>query len=255
MTKCPFLGGYGVGRSTNVEDSQLVNIYPEVVEGKDGKDLAAFYLCPGLTLLQSVGPGPINCMHYMGNDLYVSTGSAPGYLYKISSLGTVTNLGSTTLPIYQMIDNGTQLAGTNGAALWVWDGSTLAQATLPFSNPYVIAYQDGFGLAAQLGTNVIWQSNLFDLTTWDALNFSSADSTPTFINGLVSKQREVWILKSDCIEVWVNAGLSGFAFQRLQGVYIMEGCGAPFSVAQSVDAVLWMTANDQGQGRVEMRPE
>ena len=55
--KTPFLGGYGVSRSLNVSDNQLVNLFPEIVETKDGKDVGAFYLAPGLTLKLTLAGG------------------------------------------------------------------------------------------------------------------------------------------------------------------------------------------------------
>ena len=476
MSRSPFLGGYGVGRSTDVADSQLMNLYLEFTEGKNGKGPGAFYMTPGLTLLKNLGTGPVEAMHIMGSNLYVASGT---HLYQITPTLTSTDLGSVGPATSQMIDNGTQLALVNGLNLHVYgpvygissitvdqpglgytsptisftsstgsgatatatlnkyvstvavtsggshysapivsftdatgsgaaatatvnygvsslsvvsggknyssptvtitdptgtgatatatvsggvitalsvtsngsnytspnvvisdsagsgavglailqgpissitvtskgvnytaptvhitdatgSGATLTTTllgtitainvtaagsgfmaaptvnisdstgtgaaahatltattgnainliTLPFTFPFSLSYQDGFGLAASVLTNQIWQSNLLDLSTWDALNFSEADSTPSFIQSIAEKQREQWIFKSDCIEVWINAGLNGFSFQRLQGVFIEEGCASPYSVAKMGNALCWLSQNSQGFAKV-----
>lgn len=130
---------------------------------------------------------------------------------------------------------------------------TFATIDLPFSGkPIVAAYQDGFGIVNVLGTNQWYQSDLFDLSTWQALNFTSADSKPDDVVALLSVQRNVWVLKEFDTEVWTNAGLPGFAFQRLQGVFIEFGCAAPFSASILGEEPIWLARNKEGAGMVVM---
>lgn len=150
------------------------------------------------------------------------------------------------------ITDSTGAGASAHSTLTATTGNALNSITLPFNFPFSLSYQDGFGLAASILTNQIWQSNLLDLSTWDALNFSSADSTSTFILGIYEKQREQWIFKSDCIEVWVNAGLSGFAFQRLQGVFIEEGLASPYSVGKMNNALIWLSQNVEGYCQIRL---
>jgi hypothetical protein len=484
LTKCPFLGGYGVGRSTNAADSQLVNLYLEFIDSGEGKEPAVFYMTPGLTQLVTVGAGPISAFSVMGNTLYVVSN---GILYSVSPSLTVTSLGSVGgVGVLSIINNGTQLMTVNGTQAFLYGptyavqtitvnqggsgytaptisftggggsggatatatllgsiasvtvtnggvfastptisfsggagsgaaayatmsstgsvtsiavtsggtgysgsvtvtlvggggsgatatatvsggvvtalnvtaggsgyttaptvtitnatgsgaggqpvlgfaistiqvtngganytsaptvnvtgggqtsaptltavvsyaisainvtaggaynsaptvvitdatgtgatatanlsttnlGNTISSVTLPFSFPYDLSYQDGFGLGIGINSNNVYQSNLLDLSTWNSLNFSQADSTPTYNVGIYEKQREQWIFKSDCIEVWVNVGASGFAFQRLQGVFIEYGCAAPFTIAKLGDDLIWLGQNSQGTGTV-----
>lgn len=103
----PIFGPFDVTRSTNLSDNRLVNLYPELVETKDGKAVGAFYLCPGLDLLATVGSGPVRGLHIMADTLYVVSGAE---LYSLDSSFTATLLGTVAgTGAVSMIDNGTQL--------------------------------------------------------------------------------------------------------------------------------------------------
>lgn len=240
--------------SRNLAYNRAVNLYPEVLDQKDGKEIAAFYRCPGMTLFAAVGTGPIRGEYWASNGLlYVVSGSQ---LYSVDQSAAVSSLGSVDAagtPV-RMVDNGQQLLIVTGIGAWclVFVGNVLSQVlpgTLGFS-PQSVSYQDGFGLVNDLATNKFWQSNLNDFTTWDALDFSSADSTPYDIVAMYSLHRESWLFKQDRTEVWINAGTSTFAFQRLQGVQIPVGCVAPYSTAHLSDGIVWLSAGEHGNGVV-----
>lgn len=336
--RTPFLGGFDVGRSKNVADNLLINLYAEVVDTKQGKDVGAFYMCPGLDLLVTLGIGPIRGHQPMGGLLYVVSGNQvwtvdAGFTPKLLGL-IATDNGPVSL-----INNGTQMnifdgvsgylvpggfpltggavaaAGTqykagddvtlvgtggsqsatavvtitgvngaggvtgftvtaaggfpvqptsfsqkstsgSGSGLTITPsfGAFLGIITLdlPFAGPVSASYQDGFGLVNENGTDIWWQSDLFDLSVYEPLNFSSADGKPSAIVAIKESHREQWLFKSDCIEVWVDAGVAGFSFQRLDGVFIEVGCAAPFAVTLVGEALFWLTQNKSGQGQVVM---
>jgi hypothetical protein len=176
-----------------------------------------------------------------------------------TSTGTVTGFSVTMSGAFNPQPTSFAQASTSGSG----DGFTLSSPTygalnpiytlqLPFPGPIAASYQDGFGVANQLGTDTWYQSNLFDLSYWDPLNFSSADSQPDDIVSIYSLHREFFLFKQETTEVWVNAGQAGFTFQRLEGVFIQMGCAAQFSVALAGESLIWLAANQQGQGQVMM---
>lgn len=122
---------------------------------------------------------------------------------------------------------------------------------LPFEGPVLASYQDGFGLLEGAASQQFYQSNLFDLSLWSALNFSSADAQPDNVVGIAALHEEQFIFKQYNTEVWINAGLPNFSFQRLAGVHIEMGCAAPFSVAKAGESLIWVAQNEQGQGTVQ----
>lgn len=197
-------------------------------------------------------------LHVMSGNLYAVADSSvfqvgPGL--GVTFIGSINTTGQTPV---SMIDNGTQLAifdGQNGYVLQTFPTQlpTFNVIALPFpQGPVYATYQDGFGLVNLKGTQLWYQSNLKDLSTWQALNFSSADSQPDNIQALTTVQRVIWIFKQFDTELWVNAGLGGFAFTRIPEIYIEYGCVAPFSLAQAGQSLLWVSQNKQGQGMVMM---
>lgn len=248
--KTPFLGGETISASLNLVNNRLVNLYPEVLDRKDGKAVGAFLRCPGLTLWKTIGSGPIRGMRVGSNGvLYVVSGSV---LWSITQAKVATQLGTVDYgsdPV-RFADNGQQLLVVTSTGAWclVYDGNAFTQV-LPGDLSMVpgpVCYQDGFALVSASGTNQFFQSNLNDFTTWDALNYSSADSTSYPIVGMYDLHREAWLFKEDVIEVWINNGTSPFAFGRLQGVQIPVGCAAKNSISHISDGILWLGADGQG---------
>lgn len=257
--KTPFFGVGYVSQSHNLADQQLINLYPEIVESKSGKGVGAFYMDPGLTLAYTAGIGPIRGIHDMGSislgtlDQLVIVSGANVYL-AIPGVNPV-NIGgiSTATGPVSIIDNGSQCVIFDGVHGYLISAiGVLSTLSLPFSGPVIAAYQDGFGLVNVLGTQLWYQSNLRDLSTWDTLNFSSADAKPDNIISMIDLHRQVYLFKEFTTEIWIDAGNPGFSFSRLDGAFMELGCGAQFSPSIAGEAVIWLAQNTQGKGVVVM---
>lgn len=339
-TPSPILGGFGISRSSNASDSEEVNLFLELIAGKDGRAPGWLQMAPGLDLRITVGAGPIRGLKVMAGFLYAVSGNA---VYQIGSTLSSTKIGtiSTSAGPVSMIQNGTQLVIFDSYSGWlttaalalnggvtltggtISDGGLnyaigdnitligsqgqgdataiitvnavstggvatafsvvqpglfssepttfnqasttdsgsgfvlsspsfgasggLSQISLPFSGgPVSATYQDGFGVVNDSLSNYWYQSDLFDLSIWGPLNFAQANSQPDNVKALVDLNREVFVIKDDHTEVWINAGVAGFTFQRLEGVFIEYGTDAPFSVAKAGQSIVLLTQNEQG---------
>lgn len=245
--RTPFFGAHAVTRSPNFADCKCINLFPELADPKgSGKDTGALYMCPGLDLLATAGAGPIRGANVMAGVLYVVSGNtlySVSQTYAIASLGTIgTYVGPASI-----INNGTQLVLVDGQAGYLWNGSAFSTLSLPYANPVTATFQDGFGVISYAGINSISQSNLNDLSTWSALNYATISGRPDNVMAVADIHVELWIVKQTNTEVWINAGLSQFVFQRLQGVFIETGTNAPFSVARAGETLIWLSQNDQGE--------
>lgn len=175
------------------------------------------------------------------------------------SAGAVTSFGVSLAGAFDPVPTSFAQASTSGSGSgFTLDSLTFAgfnpiyTLTLPFTGPVSASYQDGFGLVNVTGTYQWFQSNIFDLSYWDPLNFSSADAAPDDIVAIFELHEEEFLFKNTNTEVWINAGNTGFAFQRLAGVHIEMGCAAPFSVAKAGEGLIWLAQDDQGEGTVQM---
>lgn len=252
----PIVGGHGKSRSLNVADNRAINLMVMLRDTPDGKGKAYLAMTPGLDLITTTGAGPVRASRVVDGVLYVVSGTgfyAVTAAYGVTLLG---NLVSTSGPL-SIIDNGAfgQIALFDGVNGYLYAASVFSVITLPFSGPVQATYQDDFGLVYEVNTQIWWQSNAGDLSTWAALAFTSSDGSPDNIVALISIHREIWVLKAAHTEVWVNAGNNNFAFSRLDGVFLQQGCVAPWSVAiggATGENLFWLAANEQGQGRVVM---
>ena len=253
----PFLGPAYQSRSRTLADQHLINLYLEFVESKTGAAPAAFLATPGLDLLCTCGSGPIRGFTRLENVLYCVSGQG---VYAVQSNFQPTLIGSILSGSGQvsMINNGqsgqNQIAIFDGVNGYNVIGGAVTTITPPTNNwnPGSAVFQDGFGVVNQLGTQDMWQSNLNDLSTWNALNFDVEDGLTTNIIGLGELHRQIYVFKETATFPWVNAGNNGFVFQRLDGVSMEVGCIAPQSIAKVGEQLLWVGGNDQGQGVIYM---
>ena len=126
----------------------------------------------------------------------------------------------------------------------------LIQLILPFPNPTIANYQDGFGVCNQAGSVFVWQSALNDLSIWPPLNFSDVQAKPTNLMAIGFLHRQLVMLQENTAEVWINQGSNGFVFGEEQGVHMEVGCVAPYSVAQAGESLVWLGQTLEGRNAV-----
>jgi hypothetical protein len=247
--KSPILGGSVVARSVNAADNRLVNLFPEVVP-EGGKEPGFLNRAPGLSLLATVGTGPIRGMWQYGSLGYVVSGTE---LYEIDTaytelalLGTVTGTGPVS-----MADNGTQLFIACNPDGFIYNRLTdvLQQITdVDFPGAQMVGYVDGYFVFTEPNSQRYWITSILEGTAIDPLDFASAEGDPDDIVSLIIDHREIWIFGNNSIEVWYNAGSPTFPFERIQGAVNEIGCSATYSVAKLDNSIFWLGGDKRGKG-------
>jgi hypothetical protein len=96
--------------------------------------------------------------------------------------------------------------------------------TTPSKSDFVdAAYQDGFTLYAEDGSDELYASNSDDPSTIDLLKFTTVDSQPGENIGLIMDHREIFAFKGRSIEHYYNDGSGGFPFARSSPGMIERG--------------------------------
>src|SRR5882672_2803894 len=256
----PIFESWTQDRSRAGNTDIAINLYPEHVDGPDGPAIGVLLGTPGYTPpLATVGTGPIRRTFTSSNGLlYVLSGNG---FYSVDSEFIVTLLGtvgSATGPA-SIIESPTQILVVEGTGGWVWNFVNLTfTQVIPngyssIVNPTVAVYQDGFGLVNSQKSNIIYQTNYNDFSSFAVLNVVNnafVQGNPQWIISMYDLKREVWIFKQKAIEIWINQGDPGFAFVPLQGVYPVVGCAAVRSVARLGDGLAWLGSSEQGTGVV-----
>jgi hypothetical protein len=248
--KTPILGQAYVARSVNAADNRMVNLFPEVIPN-EGKEAGFLNRAPGLTLLTTVGNGPVRGLWSFEGYMYAVSGNT---LYKINSSYTATALGTVAgTGQVSMSDNGTQLFVAANGPSYIYNSNTnvFAQITDPdFPGAVTVSYLDGYFTFNEPNSQKIWVTSLLDGLSVDPLDFASAEGSPDGLVAVIVNNREAWLFGTNSIEVWYDAGTPDFPLARIQGASNEIGCAAAFSVAKLDNSIFWLGQDARGRGIV-----
>lgn len=209
---------------------------------------------PGTKVITSFGTGPHRgSINHLGA-LYVVSSSN---VYKYDVFGTKTLIGTlttTTAPV-SMSSNGTlgsQLTIVDGQKLWVWNGTTFTDYTASLVQPLPTKtyFMEGYTFVTFANMQEFQISNLYDSTTWNGLQFATAELDSGNLLALIKYGRQIWLCCENVTEVWYNSG-NDFPFDHIPNALVEWGILAPNSLASSGNyGLLWLSKNKYGQGEV-----
>lgn len=249
-----FVGPSYTLESVNVDCQRAINIYPRASESGTSKEAERYNYrrTAGLGLLVTIGSGPIRGQWYAKNGvLYVVSANK---IYSVSSAWVATERGtlSSSTGVVSMADNGTSLVIVDGTFGYVITLATNAFASITdpdFLGSKRVVFVDGYFIFADPDTQKIYWTDLYT-TTFDALDFTSAEGDPDNVVSLIADHRELWVFGEQTTEVMFNSGDANLTFQRVQGAYIEHGCAAAHSPAKINNEVFWLGKDDKGSGIV-----
>lgn len=222
-----------------ISGQQIVNGFAELQKtGMDAKAPLPLLGSPGLVSFAAVGAGPIRALIEMQSVLYAVSGSQ---FYSINSSGTGTLLGGGIAPgsnVLGIAESGSQIGimdGTKGFSYSVASGYAAISDT-DCENSKTIAFLNSYFLREKFGTNEWISSDSDDVTSYDALFFSNAETNPDNAEAVLSHQQQAWITGKKGIETWqFNPNTSGFPWVRYPGAGIKTGVAGPFAATVHKD--------------------
>ena len=239
-------------RSLPFDAQRCINLYPEF--DREGKEVASLMATPGIAEFADVGDGPVRGIFRSGNGrVFAVSGNE---VYEVDEEGTETLIGTinTSLNRVTMAEGTTQLAICDGSELFSLTYSTdtlvkVTDADLPSSVGYVTNI-DGFFVVNENDTGRFYISALNDVTSWDALDFATAESSPDKLQAVVSAVGQLWLFGDRTTEIWANTGGSDFPFSRIAGAVMQAGVLAKDSILEIDNSVLWLGQDSFGNGIV-----
>lgn len=210
------------------------NIYPETAGAAAKPVLRSIPGTQTFCGLEGEGRG----LAVMDSQLYAIAGSV---VYSVSDSGAEIPLGAIAgTGLVSMADNGLQLAIATGAELYSVTSSAVTlvvDADAPI-DPIAVDFLDAYILAVDANSQTFQWSALDDTTTWDGLDFASAEGAPDKLVGLRVDHREIWLAGTDSVEVWFNDGSTPFS--RSSGGYIEKGCASGKTLQKLDNTVYWL---------------
>ena len=211
-----------------------VNLYPSQAAHRDLK-FPGLMGTPGSSLFYepTAWGFPVRQLHPTDNHLYAVIGNRVYRIDKNANGTLLTGTLSTTSGPVCMEDDGTNLMivdpGVAGYTVTLSDGDVTAISDPDFPTPSFLTWQDGYFIVPEQNSGRFFISGLYDPTSWDALDYATAEGRPDDILANYMDHRELWKFGSDSIQVYYNAGYSDFPFEHR--TFIEQGIGAPHSFA------------------------
>lgn len=245
------VGGSSQQRSLPFDAQRTINLY--AVLDQQGKEVSALYGTPGLDLFATAGTGPHreNFCAQNGRAFAVSSSE----FREVLANGTTTLRGTldTASGIVLMDENPFQLGICDGTNLYTFTYATnvfakVTDADLPPAG--TITFIDGYFVINKLSSGSFYISAINDGTSWDALDFATAESSPDNLERVINVVGQLWLFGTKTTEIWTNTGASAFPFERISGAKMECGILAPHTAVAADNTVFWVGKDAIGSGIV-----
>lgn len=249
--KAGLVGPSYVMRSLPFDAQRCINLFPVVSEAQS-KEPGALYGTPGLKLFATAGNGPIRGGIMCGNGrMFVLSGNG---FYEIGRTGTATLWGtvSTFNGAVSISENGLQVFIATGAQGYTFTFATNTLALVTdgdFPGADYVTFIDGYFVVSRPNSGEFYVSNIYDGTSWVALEFATAESSPDKLVAPFSAYGQLWLFGENSVEIWYTSQNVDFPFERSSGS--MEvGCAARFSIVKADNSIFWLGKDANGKGIV-----
>ncbi|MCK5563694.1 MAG: hypothetical protein KAJ07_00470 [Planctomycetes bacterium] len=253
--KIPFVGPAYESKSKNVNAQRSVNLYLET-GGFEGKSSIALYGTPGLELFATLGgDGVRGEYHPPSKNLFAVSGNT---FYEVNRAGVVTERGTlnSSSGRVSMVDNGTQIMIVDGVDGYIYNLDTTAFVQITdsdFPGADTVTFVDGYFAVNKPDTGRWHVSALLDGLSWDATDFTTAESSPDELVAVLNIQGTVHAFGRYTTEIYYNSA-AVFPFDRISGGIMKWGIEARFSLSEADNTAFWLGRNLSG-GHVVLRKQ
>jgi hypothetical protein len=251
-----FVGGTYQALSPVIAADTAVNLFTETREVPGSAKQRTMYGTPGLRRIVTADTTSCRGWFFQDGLALVTIG---GTLYRfwpgtntLTTLGTIVNDGGR---VYYASNGqgGNQVGIVGGGQLKVLSTATMvlsAAIALPFANPVMMTFIDGYGLINQRDSPIVWYSALEDFTSWDALDFFARSNTSDNIIGIGVARDRVWCFGSETTTLFYDSGDADTPFLPYPGTTFQRGLVAPALLALYQDTFYWVAKNVAGTRHV-----
>ncbi len=256
MPRLPgFVGPSYQAQAPVVNTERTVNLYPEKRDGGTPKAQTWLYATPGLGSFATTGSGPHRASFAQNGRAFVISGAE---LYEVFADGTATLRGTVVAgtdqgTIVSNGDGGNQLLVVVGGYGYVYDLTAdtltlIADPDFPQGTAAMCAFLDGYGILLLEDSATFQLSALEDFTDWDALDVAQKSQTADRVRSIVTDydHKILWLLGTQTIEIWWDAGAAAFPFEPVPNSIIAQGAASRFGVVQPKGALIWIAENQNG---------
>jgi hypothetical protein len=220
---------------SDLPELRVLNQYVEATPAILGAP-AVLLARPALTLFSEAGAGPIrgifSAPNVLNGDIFTVSQSQ---LYRGSVLlGAIPESARVSMAATR--DN---IMISNDAGMFTTDGVTLTATEFPDrAGVSSVGYLAGYAFAVRAGSHIIYFS--MDPTTWDGLDFVSAEQDTGEIVGTAVVADQIWVFGQRVTEIFSPTGNADAPFQRVEGRIYDKGCLSRDTIARADNSVTWV---------------
>lgn len=229
-------------RSPSASSARLLNCYAERLP-EDAKTPIIISRAPGIDRFATVGNGNIRGKHAaFGYDWIVSGNS----LYRLDELGTSTLIGTVGAGAVDMDHNTDTVVVVTAPDAYYYNKDTavfgqITDADFTALGATDVEFLNNFLLFCN--SDVFFGADLGSATSFDALNFASAEASPDSIVGMKTDHAQAVIAGENTMEIWDNTPIPGFPFQRSVNGFVELGCFAGKTLQKLDNSVIWLASD------------
>src|SRR6516164_90043 len=252
-----FVGPAYEAPSLTQDTQELINWYCEIdrTKGPQDRGVIALYPTPGLTAKLQPQVAEVR-------GLYTLPGGATLLAIVVAGFYSIDSTFTATLRGNLLSSSGPVNITTNGIAAYFCDGTNRYSYTFTGNVFSIVPVTDGAfngGGRSDIVDNFIiyprpgtqqWGATSALSVSSPALSFSSKDGAPDNLVAPFVTSRQIYLLGEVTGEVWINAGLFPFPFQRIPGTSFQHGCASAASISRLGNSFAYLSRDDRGQGIV-----
>lgn len=226
--------------TTRFSNQLALNCFAELDEG-GARSNVMVRQGEGLKSWGSAGSGPIRGGFYSQtlDSVFVLSGAD---LYSVTQGGSATLIGTTDAGSNPclFIDGDDEIAMLADTTIWTYDGTTLSPVSDPdFLGASSIDTLDEFLIYAKRNDRQINLSDQNDFRSYNALRFGTAARDTGDIIRVKVLGSQIFFFKERLTEIFFNAGLDTFPFQRRNDNVPQRGTTAKYSVVELDSTLYW----------------
>lgn len=251
--KIPIFGPGLNSKSSPVTAKKLTNLYCEIRPVGEKTGIVA-YGTPGRSLFTTFGDTPCRGAYVIGERLFIVH---RGTLWEVNNAGTQTSRGTlnSTTGRVTISDNGIELFigdGPDGYTLTLATNAFAQVADVDFPGASSSTFQDQYIIVVPEDSGRFYISGIADATSWDSLDFATAESSPDNLVACIADHNEICLFGQTNTEFWANAanGSADFPYQNIRGATIPYGLAAKNSLVKYNDSLAFLGKNEMGQVQV-----
>jgi hypothetical protein len=158
-----------------------------------------------------------------------------------TSIGTVAGSGRVT---WGVTSDSVVVCATPNA--YTYNNATFAQVTdadYTIRGGGMVTSLDNYVLFNEPNSGRFFGSDLNNPNSYDPLYFATAEGYPDNLVGLIADHRQLVLAGYQTIELWYNAGGTGFPFTRDTNGFIELGCLSGPTLAKADNSVFWLASD------------